>query len=120
MLARTNSRAGFSLVEMMVVVLILAILLAIAVPQWYAARGKAHQKVCMTQLREIDGAKEFYAAEHRLPPGAPVTEANLWPVYLKGSAFPACPAGGTYVIQPIGTAPTCSLAGAATFPHAID
>lgn len=117
---RTNVRSAFSLVEMMVVVLILAILIAIAVPQWYNARGKAHQKVCMTQLREIDGAKEFYASEHRLAPGSAVAVGDLWPEYLKGNAFPACPAGGTYTLQPIGTAPTCSLQGAAAYPHGID
>lgn len=120
MVARNKRVSGFSLVEVMVIVLIAATILAIAVPQWYTARGKTHQKVCMTQLREIDGAKEYYAAEHRLAPNSPVSSSDLWPEYLTGNAFPACPAGGNYFLQPIGTAPTCSLAGAADFPHEID
>lgn len=103
----------------MVVVLILAIILSIAVPQFLTARGLSQQKVCVSQLSAIDMAKEMFATEARLAPGAPVTVPDLWPEYIKGTTFPRCPGGGEYALQDVGVDPTCTLASLARVPHNI-
>lgn len=110
---------AFTLVEIMIVVLIIGILLAIAVPQWVGTRSRSQQKTCISQLRAISGAKEQFAMEFNKATGDAVVAADLVPTYLKGSALPACPAGGTYTIQNVGTEPTCSLGGQATNPHVL-
>ncbi|MCO5297335.1 MAG: prepilin-type N-terminal cleavage/methylation domain-containing protein [Fimbriimonadaceae bacterium] len=112
-------RKAFTLVEIMIVVLIIGILLAIAVPQWVGTRSRSQQKTCISQLRAISGAKEQFAMEFNKGTGDPVVAGDLVPTYIKGTSLPTCPAGGTYTIQNIGTEPTCSLSGQAPNPHVL-
>lgn len=107
---RNKKSKGFTLVEIMIVVLIIGILLAIAVPNFVRARETSRGRTCVANLKQIDSAKEQYAMEARLAAGAAVTQANLVPDYLK--RFPVCPSGGTYTIANVGTDPTCSIGGA--------
>lgn len=104
-----NKKKGFTLVEIMIVVLIIGILLAIAVPNFVRARETSRTRTCIANLRQIDSAKEQYAMEARLAAGAAVTNANLVPDYMK--RYPACPSGGTYTNNAVGADPTCSIAG---------
>lgn len=106
---RSKKKKGFTLVEIMIVVLIIGILLAIAVPNFVRARETSRTRTCIGNLRQIDSAKEQFAMEARLAAGAAVTQANLVPDYLR--SFPACPSGGTYTIATVGTNPSCSVAG---------
>jgi competence protein ComGC len=100
----------------MIVVLIIAILLAISVPNFLKARSRSQQRTCVSNLRQLDAAKETYAFENNLTSGAVVVSANIWPEYIKGQ-FPVCPSGGTYSINPVGTEPLCSIG--APLPHAV-
>jgi type II secretory pathway pseudopilin PulG len=102
----------------MIVILIIGILVAVAVPQFLRARASSQQKSCLGNLRQISDAKEVWAMEHQMEQGNPCTPGDLWPEYIKGGAFPVCPGGGTYGVGPVGSAPTCTLAGA-PFPHAL-
>jgi prepilin-type N-terminal cleavage/methylation domain-containing protein len=104
---RNKRRAAFTLVEIMIVVLIIGILMAIAVPNFIQARASSRKNSCVANLKQIDSGKEQYAMEAKLDTGATVTWANLAPTYLK--AQPACPGGGTYTIDVVGTNPSCSL-----------
>lgn len=106
---RLNKKKGFTLVEIMIVVLIIGILLAIAVPNFVRARETSRTRTCTANLKQIDSGKEQYAMEARLASGAAVTWANLTPDYLKQQ--PTCPSGGTYTVGTVGTDPTCSIAG---------
>ena len=105
-----NRKKGFTLVEIMIVVLIIGILMAIAVPNFIQARQTSRMNSCIANLKQIDSAKEQYAMEAKLDTGATVTSANLAPTYVK--SFPSCPGGGTYTINVVGTNPVCSLAAA--------
>jgi prepilin-type N-terminal cleavage/methylation domain-containing protein len=111
-------RRAFTLVEIMIVILIIALLIAIAVPQFVKAREHSYAKVCIANLREMQYAKELFAADFKLNNGDACTLNDLWPAYLRGIAFPNCPAGGVYTVGPIGDTPVCSL-NAGNFPHSI-
>lgn len=104
-----NIKRGFTLIEIMVVVLVIALLLMIAIPQFLTARHTAQKKTCLANLKEIEYGKEIRAIDKKMVAGDPVTMADLWPDYIRSPGIPQCPAGGTYTINPIGVPPTCSI-----------
>lgn len=65
---------------------------------------------CINNLRQLDGAKQQWALENRKADGD-VPSAQDIALYLKDQVLPACPAGGSYTLNGLGTAPTCSIAG---------
>jgi prepilin-type N-terminal cleavage/methylation domain-containing protein len=108
-LAKDNRKGGFTLIEIMVVVLIIGILLAIALPVFTKARETTRTKACVKNLRLIDDAKNQYAMDNKLPSGTQVNLQDLYPQYLK--FIPVCPSGGNYTCNPVGTDPQCSIPG---------
>lgn len=131
-------KKGFTLVEIMIVVAIIGLLAAIAIPSFMKARTTAQKNACVNNLRQIEGAKDQYAIEVGRTNGwAWTDEATGWSNlvgatagYLKG--YPACPASDStiakgligraqndYAINPIGTAPTCSIVGAGSDIHVL-
>jgi len=105
---KRNTRRGFTLVEIMIVVLIIGILMAIAVPNFIQARQTSRRNSCIANLKQIDSAKEQFAMENKLDTGATVAWTDLVTTYMKSQ--PSCPGGGTYTIDVVGTNPSCSLA----------
>lgn len=86
--------AGFTLIELMVVVLIIAILVAIAVPVFSSARESAWRRTCQSNLRTIDGAVQtYYASYDELPAGFVSTVDNNHPLVAGGflKRAPECP-----------------------------
>jgi prepilin-type N-terminal cleavage/methylation domain-containing protein len=108
MLNRKRTK-GFTLIEIMIVVLIIGILLAIAVPNFMNARETSRAKACRSNLKQIDAAKEQWAMDHNANNRDAVVDTEV-DAYLKGGA-PACPSGGTYTYATVGTDPTCSVGG---------
>lgn len=106
---KLRRRSGFTLLEMMVVISILAMLMAIATPSFVKTRDVARQNSCMANLKSIDGAKAQWAMENRKNDGDTVTWADLSPTYMKAQV--ACPWGYAYTLQPIGTPPYCPVVG---------
>ena len=92
MKTRNTSTAGFTLVEIMIVVAIIGLLAAIAIPNFVRARTTAQMNACINNLRQIDGAIQQWSLELKKGAGAPVTYENIAD-YLKNSV--TCPAGGT-------------------------
>ncbi len=85
---------GFTLIELMIVVLIIAILVAIAVPVFNVARENAWRRTCQANLRTIDGAiQTYYASYEALPSGFTGTLNSSHPLivaeFLKSA--PHCP-----------------------------
>ncbi len=83
---------GFTLVELMVVVLIIGILVAIAIPVFNAAKANAEAKQCRGTMRTIEGQARAYEAENnKLPTNA---AALVTAKYVKSA--PICKSGGSY------------------------
>jgi len=104
-------KGGFTLIEIMIVVLIISVLLAIAIPNFMRARETSRAKSCCSNLRQIETAKEQYAMDGKLSDGAATAMANLTPDYIKQE--PECPSGGAYTTGAVGTNASCSLGGVA-------
>ena len=105
---QSNNR-GFTLVEIMIVVAIIGLLAAIAIPNFVKARTTAQKNACIANLKQIDGAKEQWALENKKTQGD-ATDDTAVNAYLKNSQAPVCPANGTYGYNTVGTGPTCTQA----------
>jgi prepilin-type N-terminal cleavage/methylation domain-containing protein len=106
---RTSRNSGFTLVEIMIVVAIIGLLAAIAIPNFVRARTQSQKNACINNLRQIDGAVQQWALENKQAPTATVDKTDVFP-YLKSSVI--CPAGGTtftdsYALTTVAAKPTC-------------
>jgi len=112
---KTSRAAGFTLVEIMIVVAIIGLLATIAIPNFVRARLKAQQSACINNLRQIDGAKQTWALENKASQSTVPVIANIQPYLGRGTAgtAPTCPADSqntfatSYNLNDLQTAPTC-------------
>ena len=108
---KTSAKVGFTLLEIMIVILVIALLLAIAVPHFMRARASARSKACTENLRQFETAKEQWAINTQAPVTARPTAEDLVTEYVKGTedTLPLCPSGGSYSLNDLLTPPTCDI-----------
>ena len=106
---KTSRRSAFTLVEIMIVVAIIGLLAAIAIPNFIKAREASQKNACIANLRQIDGAKNTWALEQKKVNTDTPGDADLFGATLYIREKPACPANGTYTLGAVSDRPSCSL-----------
>jgi type II secretory pathway pseudopilin PulG len=104
----------------MIVVAIIGLLAAIAIPNFVKARATSQANACINNLRQIDGAAQQWALEKGKTTGTAITMNTDLTPYIKlnsASSIPPCPAGGSYNVTSVGAVPTCTLSTLVTPYH---
>ena len=122
MQTRTNHKSGFTLVEIMIVVAIIGLLAAIAVPNFIRARTKSQQSSCISNIHQIDAAIQQWALETKQEVTASVaTDGSEIAPYLgrgAGSVVDViCPSDtdesftSSYLVTTVDEPPSCKING---------
>lgn len=91
---RNRGRRAFTLIELLIVILVLAILMAVAMPLYLAAVSDSQLKTCRTNMQSIANAEAAYKTAN-----APHTyTTTLTDLNSNLGATPVCPSGGTYSV----------------------
>ena len=97
--AHASRRAGFTLVEIMIVVAIIGLLAAIAIPSFVHARAKSQATACINNMRQIDSAIQQFSMEAGKHAGDTINYPDDLTPYIKLNSdgfIPPCPASGIY------------------------
>jgi len=130
-----HHQSAFTLVELMIVVAIIGMLAAIAIPNFVRARETSQTNVCINNLRQLDAAIQEYALENNAAGAAPVDGSMIAPYLPRGvnttvadiedsvycpvdpnMTFSTSYAGGLTTVD---TKPDCVIGGALPNPHVL-
>src|SRR5271170_5961782 len=117
MKTKSSQEGGFTLIEIMIVVGIIGMLAAIAIPNYVHARLQAQRTGCIVNLSQIEGAKNQWALAAKASPTAVPGISDIQPYLGRGTAgtAPTCPADSassfatSYSINDLDTAPACLI-----------
>lgn len=107
----TSRKSGFTLVEIMIVVAIIGLLAAIAIPNFVKARTASQTSACIANLKQIEGAIATWALEKKKVNTDAVVTADLFGPNNYIKTKPSCPASGNYTIATVADRPTCDVVG---------
>ncbi len=117
---KPSRTAGFTLVEIMIVVTIIGLLLVIAIPNFVKNREVTARNTCLSNLRVIDTAKQLWGMETGRGSGDEPDILDLVGPGLYLKKLPECPGGGDYEFWTLGELPVCNLGGGTVHVLTVD
>jgi competence protein ComGC len=115
--AGTQKGRGFAIAGLvmsavsLVMLPVIGLMAAIAIPNFVKAREAAQRNACRANIRSIEAAKDVWALENNKKPGDVIQDDDVFGSGKALRGIPTCPKGGSYIVNPVGTGPECTVHG---------